>query len=270
MPSNHVWASFESPGFPHLLNQAPPGAQQLGFPDFLRMPHLRHSLLFITEVRVLVAIVTSASAKTINRENAFRTTYLHEYINININIYVNDNRGSTKMCLLLHVCMPSNHVWSNFESPGFPHLLNQVPPGAQQLRFPDFLRVPHFRHSLLFVAVLVAIVMWGSAHKKVSLVTGDMNAKVCNRWHCKFYTLTTFAGQDTLEPRMIKVGVTIISTLFEPSATANTTTSFAGFFDNATLATCIVAYVDGRRTGNLRGSWKNGDSRCRATYLQWE
>ena len=42
MPSNHVWPNFESPVFPHLRNQEPPGAQQLNFPLFLSLPHKRH------------------------------------------------------------------------------------------------------------------------------------------------------------------------------------------------------------------------------------
>ena len=38
--------------------------------------------------------------------------------------------------LRLQDWMPSNHVCSKLE---LPHLLNQAPPGAQQLRLPDFL-----------------------------------------------------------------------------------------------------------------------------------
>ena len=38
----------------------------------------------------------------------------------------------------LHASMPSLHVCSTFASPGFPHLSNQAPPGAQQLVAPDF------------------------------------------------------------------------------------------------------------------------------------
>ena len=29
---------------PHILNQAPPGAQQLTRPDFLKVPHLGHAI----------------------------------------------------------------------------------------------------------------------------------------------------------------------------------------------------------------------------------
>ena len=47
---------------------------------------------------------------------------------------------------LLQACTPSTHVCSNFKSPALPQFLNQAPPGAQQLRFPDFLTVPHLKH----------------------------------------------------------------------------------------------------------------------------
>ena len=41
-PSTHVCSNFEPPLSPQFLNQAPPGAQQLGCLDFLTMPHLGH------------------------------------------------------------------------------------------------------------------------------------------------------------------------------------------------------------------------------------
>ena len=50
--------------------------------------------------------------------------------------------------------MPCVHVWSKFESPVFPHLLNQAPPRAQQLRLPEFLTVPHLVHMGLTVVVV--------------------------------------------------------------------------------------------------------------------
>ena len=48
---------------------------------------------------------------------------------------------------LLQACTPSSHVWSKLESPSSPHFLNQEPPRAQQLSFPDFLLVPHLKHT---------------------------------------------------------------------------------------------------------------------------
>ena len=48
--------------------------------------------------------------------------------------------------------MPSVHVWSNFGSPASPQFMNQAPPRAQQLRLPDFLVIPHLRHTVLTIA----------------------------------------------------------------------------------------------------------------------
>ena len=56
MPSFHVCSKLESPVFPHLSSQAPPSAQQLGLPVFLRVPHLLH---------VLEGIVVAAAAVVI-------------------------------------------------------------------------------------------------------------------------------------------------------------------------------------------------------------
>ena len=48
----------------------------------------------------------------------------------------------------------------------------------------------------------------------------------------------TFAGLKALKPRVIKVGVTFISALLEPSATTSATTQLAGFRAGAALGTC--------------------------------
>ena len=37
-----MYSAFASPPPPHILNQAPPGAQQLSLPDFLKVPHSGH------------------------------------------------------------------------------------------------------------------------------------------------------------------------------------------------------------------------------------
>ena len=47
MPSAHVWSKVWSPSSPQFLNQEPPRAQQLSFPDFLFLPHCRHLLLLL-------------------------------------------------------------------------------------------------------------------------------------------------------------------------------------------------------------------------------
>ena len=51
LPSSHVCSVLELPLVPQFSNQAPPGAQQLGLPDFLMTAHLGHT----GEVRVAVA-----------------------------------------------------------------------------------------------------------------------------------------------------------------------------------------------------------------------
>ena len=53
------------------------------------------------------------------------------------------------MGLLVQASIPSSHVCSKVESPGFPHLLNQAPPGAQQLCLRESFFVPHAEHVLI-------------------------------------------------------------------------------------------------------------------------
>ena len=60
-----------------------------------------------------------------------------------------------KACV--QACMPSNHVYSAFAFPALPHFLYQAPPGAQQLRLPDFLLIPHFGHTELGLLVMVVV-----------------------------------------------------------------------------------------------------------------
>ena len=52
-----------------------------------------------------------------------------------------------------------------------------------------------------------------------------------------------FAGLDALVPRVMKLGVTSTSAVFEPRTTATATTSFARFFDD----TAFGAYDAGGR-----------------------
>ena len=58
--------------------------------------------------------------------------------------------------LPLQACKPSNHVCST--SPPLPQLLNQVPPGAQQLSLPDFLMVAHLEQIMELIVVTVVAV----------------------------------------------------------------------------------------------------------------
>ena len=74
------------------------------------------------------------------------------------------------MNLLAQAWIPSDHVWSNFESPGLPHFLNQAPPRAQQLDLPD-LRLPHLEHALEVVAIAVVV---GGASNDMCTVRNEM------------------------------------------------------------------------------------------------
>ena len=60
----------------------------------------------------------------------------------------------------LHAWIPSYHVWWSFMLPAPPQVLNQAPPRAQQLIFPDFAMVPHFGHTELMVVVATDVYMW--------------------------------------------------------------------------------------------------------------
>ena len=62
------------------------------------------------------------------------------------------------MILPLQACKPSIHVCSTFALLPPPHILNQAPPGAQQLTRPDFLKVPHFGHVIGDVIIDAATV----------------------------------------------------------------------------------------------------------------
>ena len=71
--------------------------------------------------------------------------------------------------------MPSSQVCSNVESPLLPHLLNQAPPLAQQLRLPDFLIVAHLWHTAVFFASLEGI------EANVGAAMGGVAARYCWR-----------------------------------------------------------------------------------------
>ena len=63
----------------------------------------------------------------------------------------------------IQACIPSNHVCSYFESSGSPHLLNQAPSRAQQLRIPDLLIMPHLGQLIPGVGVLDMVLDTGEA-----------------------------------------------------------------------------------------------------------
>ena len=139
-PSAHVCSA--SPVFPQFLYQAPPGAQQLAFPDFLMVPHLVHS------EPILVASTPGIEALGQTSKESKATT----------------SSGQAWDCILvaaslpLQACEPSVHVCPTFALPTPPQLLNQAPPGAQQLPLPDFLKEPHLAHTIVDVVAGVVTI----------------------------------------------------------------------------------------------------------------
>ena len=61
----------------------------------------------------------------------------------------------------------------------------------------------------------------------------------------KCATKLTFASLDALRPCVLKLCVTTIATLLEPSTTASTTAEFTGFLGGAALGTAAAAAQDG-------------------------
>ena len=57
---------------------------------------------------------------------------------------------------ILQAWIPSYHVWWTLALPALPQFPDQEPPRPQQLRFPDFLMVPHLRHAELIAVVVDA------------------------------------------------------------------------------------------------------------------
>ena len=131
MPSNHVYSVFELSAVPQFSNQSPPGAQQLTLPDFLMVPHLEHMDPIVVTV---VGVAADVGMWILGQRNEETTDKLVSF----------DKHSD----LLLQACKPSIHVYSTFALPPFPHILNQAPPGAQQLTLPDFLKVPHLGHVI--------------------------------------------------------------------------------------------------------------------------
>ena len=78
----------------------------------------------------------------------------------------------------LHACMPSYHVCWSLALPAPPQFLNQEPPRAQQLIFPDFEIVAHSRHALPMVVVVRSGVFYagiGQRPKQEKLYNNPMD-----------------------------------------------------------------------------------------------
>ena len=164
-PSAQVYTAFESMAAPQLLNQAPPGAQQLRSPDFL-MPHLRHVMQACKpSAHVCSKFESSEPPQLLNHEppaaQQFRSPdfFLMPHLGHAIALTTADVVCRTVdmnvlVILLAQACKPSVQVCSKFESPTSPQFSNQAPPAVQQFRSPDFL-MPHLAHAELTVVVLV-------------------------------------------------------------------------------------------------------------------
>ena len=169
----------------------------------------------------------------------------------------------TKAAEPLQAWMPSTHVWSNFLSPASPQFLNQAPPRAQQLSFPDFLVVPHLVHTLLLLItdrVGADISVWVQEfintrgtdappshhydhivmyHKQkdyqfhcYAILHLKKNTAKLNRYEI------TFASPDALGPCMSECCVTGMSTVLEPITATGTTATFARLLERAALWAC--------------------------------
>ena len=100
------------------------------WPDFLMVPHLGHAV-----TAALVDVVTNVN------------------VDVPVMLVAVVVAVAALASFLLHAWTPSNHVCSNFGSPAPPQFLNQAAPGAQQVRWPDFLMVPHLGHVVTAVSL---------------------------------------------------------------------------------------------------------------------
>ncbi len=77
-PSDHLCSTLLLPEPPHLLNQAPSGAQQLTLPDFLNVPHFGH-VIALAIVEMMAGVLTDAiiGVRTISSRSGIgrRDTY---------------------------------------------------------------------------------------------------------------------------------------------------------------------------------------------------
>ena len=92
------------------------------------------------------------------------------------------NIDDIEMNIRLQAVIPSAHVWFNFESLESPHLLNQAPPGAQQLEMPDSLLMEHFGHVRMTEGVCALTNFCCTAAFWALCFSGKLIKKVNVRW----------------------------------------------------------------------------------------
>ena len=142
--------------------------------------------------------------------------------------------------------MPSCHVCSRFVFPALPQFPNQEPPRPQQLSLPDFLMMPHVRHTgLMDIVVVPGVDMLGggpnSRHESMTKVTtcySTMNQHVCTIAAIGL----TFTGIHTVKPTMTHIYVASTSTITIPSTTRSAAADAPRFLERAALG----AYCDRR------------------------
>ena len=135
----------------------------------------------------------------------------------------------------VHACRPSYHVCWSLALPAPPQFLNQEPPRAQQLLFPDFEIVAHAWH----VAPMVVVIRSGVFYAKIGQRPKQQNPHNSHRsilLHRMSLGLT-FAGIRALRPPVIYVFVCSTSAVLVPSAARGAAADSAGCRERAALRT---------------------------------
>ena len=135
----------------------------------------------------------------------------------------------------VHACRPSYHVCWSLALPAPPQFLNQEPPRAQQLLFPDFEIVAHSWHSVPTVVVVRSGVFYagiGQRPKQQNLYNSHRSILL----HRMSLGLT-FAGIRALRPPVIYVFVCSTSAVLIPSAARSAAADSAGCRERAALRT---------------------------------
>ena len=115
-------------------------------------------------------------------------------------------------------------------------LLNQAPPGAQQLSLLDLALVAHLGHA---GAILVAVTGSSVHYANTGQYHIRFSTLAAVRCFSKFemssacYDVTFFAGLQAFEPRVLDIAAA--PTVIEPSTARSATTEFAGFLDGTAL-----------------------------------
>ena len=118
-----------------------------------------------------------------------------------------------------------------------PQFSYQAPPGAQQLSLPDFLKVPHLRHTGLIGTSGVHMWVLVTENREIDITP---TSKHFGLHTCILHSPgreLTFASIDALDPRVINVSVAGTTAVLEPSTAGSATTEFAGFLRGAALGT---------------------------------